>query len=125
MRTEVPDAALDVQLAVGANRHESVMAYRSRGMRADRDTDAAHLVAVALPGTRHAVLPAEALGAAIECLFDERARRVGAPAVPLGAEGCLAGGCVDLPHLELIDPELGRGLRDRLLDDGDALHLAR
>src|SRR5436190_8089851 len=113
MRTEVPDAALDVQLAVGANRHEPVMAYRSRAMRADRDTDAAHLVAVALAGTRHTVLPAEALGAAIECLFYEGARRVCAPAVPLGAEGCLTGGCVDFPHLQLIDPELARGLCDR------------
>src|SRR5215471_5881471 len=93
-------------------------------MRADGDADAPHFVAALLPGARGAFLPVEALGSVIERLFDERTRRVPAPAVPRGAERRFSGGCVDLPHFDLIDAELIRSLRDRLLHDGDALHLA-
>src|SRR5215831_3661930 len=94
-------------------------------MRADGDADTPHFVAVLLPGARSAFLPVEALGSAIERLLDEGTRRVPALAVPRRAEWGFAGGGVDLPHVHLIDAELVRSLRNRLLHNGDALHLAR
>ena len=123
VRAQIADASLHVQLAVGANRHQAVMTDRPRRVRADGDANTAHLVAAPLPGAREALLPAEALGALVERLSHEGTRRVPASAVALGTEGCLAGGCVDLPQFHWIDAELFRAFRDRLVHDGDALHL--
>ena len=125
MRAEIADARLDVELAVGTNRHQAVEANRARAVRADRDADAADLRPLALAGPRLALVPLEELGAAVERLLHECAGDM--PALSVRARRPverLAFRRVDAPDRDLIEPQLLRRLGDDRLHDGVGLHRA-
>ena len=94
-------------------------------MRAHGDAYAADLVPAALSRARRARVPVEAFGAKVERFLHKRARTSrDACRWPRRTERRPAGRRVDLADLDLIETELLGRLRDRLLDDGDALHFA-
>src|SRR3989442_8854782 len=112
MRAEVADARLHVELAIGLDRHQAVVADRAGSMLPYCDTDSAHLRPVACAGASLALLPLEQLGATIERLFDERARHVAARAARIRrAVQCLSLRRVDPPDRDRIDSEFLGGLR--------------
>ena len=79
VRAEVADARLHVQLAVGPDRHQAVVADRvAADERADRDADPARLGAGPLAAARLALVPLEELDAAIDGFAHERAGDVAA-----------------------------------------------
>src|SRR4029079_17685072 len=125
---EVADAGLNLQAAVAFDDVQTVDSDRATGIRADRDADAARLVALlARRGERRlALLPLEHVAALVERFPDERAGHVRLPAVgQRRTERRVAGGRVDLAQLDLIDAEFLRGLREDRLHDADALRPAR
>src|SRR4029077_19284768 len=111
VRAEVADARLDLQAAVRLDDEQAVESDRAARVRAHGDADAARLVALATRGGEHrlARFPLELVAALVERFLHERARHVGRPAVgPRGSEWRVARRRVDLPHLDLIEPELSR-----------------
>ena len=119
VRAEVAGARLHVELAVGPNRHQAVVADRvAADERADRDADSPHLGAGPLSAARLALVPFEELDAAIDGLADKRTGDVAAFAVLAGgAERRLAFGCVDAMQRHRIDSQLSRRLREQRLHD--------
>ena len=73
---EIADARLDRHAAVGLDHEQAVESHRAGRVGADGDADAAHLRSVALAAPRLPLVPPEQLGALVERLLQERARRV-------------------------------------------------
>src|SRR5207237_10291531 len=123
MLAKVAYTRLNVELAVGPDRHEPVVSDRPGSVRSDRHTKAAHLGADALPGACFPLVPLEQLDAAVECLLHERARHMSALSVgSRRAVRRLAFGRVDAADRNLIEPELPGRLRDNRLHDRVGLH---
>ena len=126
MRAEIADTRLHIQLAVGTDRHQPVVADRSGSVRSDRDADAGHLRSVSLAGASRARGPVELLRAAIERVLHERAGDVTPSALRIGRTvERLAFRRVHAPDRDLIDPELLGGLRDHAFADAVGLHRPR
>ena len=109
--SEVADAAVDVQLTVGCQPHESVVAATSRGMECLTDSDSRDLRAPPPAAPRPPLGPVERLCAAIEHLTLVRARDRPLRAV----EFPVVVGRVDAAKLNRVDAErAGRLVEKRL-----------
>src|SRR5262249_51595312 len=111
MRAEIPYSRLDVQLAVGPDRHQAVVADRPRAVRTDRDAKAADLRSVSLADTGLPFLPLEDFRAAIECVLHERARDMPPFLTGRWTVQRFAFGRVDASDRHLVEPELFGSLR--------------